>query len=146
MPVRIKLPARAPNGSSFIPVSTIAKIVAISVLAAIAIVVGVVWTTYAKYSRLADQKLAEGLLPKSSLLYAAPEEVGVGDPGTPLQFAARLRESGYGEDARSNPTGWYHLRASAIEIFPGPQSYGGSEPGVIRFQKNKISQIIALSD
>ena len=146
MPVRIKLPARAPNGGSFIPVSTIAKIVALSVIAAIVIAVAVVWTTYAKYSRLADQKLAEGLFPKSSLLYAAPEEVGVGDPGTPLQFAARLRESGYGEDARNNPTGWYHLRSSAIEVFPGPQSYGGSEPGVIRFQKDKISQIIALSD
>ncbi len=44
------------------------------------------------------------------------------------------------------PAGWYHLRSDAIEIFPGPQSYGGSEPAVLRFRKGAISQIIALSD
>ncbi len=106
----------------------------------------VVWFYYAKYARLTDEKLAQGPFPNSSLLYAAPQTVGIGDPGTPLHFAAKLRESGYAEDARTNPGGWYHLRADAIEIFPGDRSYSGSEPGVLRFKDGKISSIIALSD
>jgi penicillin-binding protein 1B len=101
---------------------------------------------YSKYARLTDEKLAEGPFPNSSLLYAAPEVVGVGDSGTPLQFATRLRESGYGEDARTNPTGWYHVRPDAIEIFPGDRSLTDSEPGVVHFKAGKISSIIALSD
>ncbi len=146
MPVRIKLPSRAPNGRSFIPSTTVTKAIAVGILAIIIAIVAVVWVTYSKYAHLADQKLAEGLFPKSSLLYAAPEQVGVGDDGTPRQFAARLRESGYVEDARNNPVGWYHLRPDAIEIFPGPQSDGGLEPGVLRFRKGKISSVVALSD
>lgn len=106
----------------------------------------VVSALYVKYARLTDEKLAQGPFPNTSLLYAAPQVIGVGDRGTPLQFAARLRESGYGEDVRTNPTGWYHLRPNAIEIFPGDQSSTDSEPGVLRFVDGKISSIIALSD
>ncbi|HEY7305364.1 MAG TPA: PBP1A family penicillin-binding protein [Bryobacteraceae bacterium] len=116
---------------------------AIAVFLAVIIVVSVL---YAKYARLTDEKLAQGPFPNTSLLYAAPELVGIGDPGTPLQLASRLRESGYGEDARTNPTGWYHLRPDAIEIFPGDRSSTDSEPGVLRFGSGRISSIIALSD
>ena len=55
-------------------------------IAAFAIVFSVY---YSKYARLTDEKLAQGPFPHSSLLYSAPQVVGVGDPGTPLQFAAR---------------------------------------------------------
>ncbi len=148
MSVRIKLPAKtkAPDGRPFLPSTMLTKGIALGVVAVVAIVVIIALTAYGKYAHLADQKLAEGLFPKSSLVYAAPEDVGVGDKGTPLQYAARLQESGYAEDARNNPVGWYHVRADAIEIFPGPQSYGGSEPGVLRFRKGAISEIIDLSD
>ncbi len=107
-----------------------------------------IWVSfvYAKYARLTDEKLTQGPFPNSSLLYAAPETVGIGDPGTPLAFAARLRESGYGEDVRANPLGWYHLRPDAIEIFPSDRSSTGSEPAVLGFKDGKISSIIALSD
>lgn len=80
------------------------------------------------------------------MLYGAPELIGVGDAGSPRQLAARLRESGYGEDARENSTGWYHVRPDAIEIFPGPASYSGSEPGVVKFEDDKISAVISLGD
>jgi len=124
----------------------VTKAIALGIVAVLIIVIAIVCATYGKYARLADQKLAEGLFPKSSFVYAGPEDVGIGDKGTPLQFATRLQESGYGEDARNNPVGWYHLRSDAIEIFPGPQAYGGSEPGVLRFRNGAISQIIDLSD
>ena len=114
--------------------------------AAIAIVLTLVGFAYRKYARLTDQKLIQGPFPNSSMLYAAPEIVGIGDPGTPSQFAARLRESGYEEDQRTNINGWYHLRPNAIEIFPGDHATEDSEPGVLLFNSGRIASIIALSD
>ncbi len=148
MPIRIKLPRwaakrRAGSAKAKFPIKYILLFSAAAAVLAAVIVVSVL---YAKYARLTDEKLAEGPFPNTSLLYAAPEVVGIGDRGTPLQYASRLRESGYGEDVRTNPTGWYHLRPNAIEIFPGDQSSTDSEPGVLRFVDGKISSIIALSD
>ncbi|MBV8070945.1 MAG: PBP1A family penicillin-binding protein [Acidobacteriaceae bacterium] len=148
MPVRIKLPSKKPSSAkngrpSRVQVQNIALISAVALLAIAVIVVSVY---YAKFARLTDEKLTQGPFPNSSLLYAAPQLVGIGDPGTPLQFAARLRESGYSEDGRTNPIGWFHLRPDAIEVFPGDRSNSNAEPGVIRFADGRISSIIALSD
>jgi penicillin-binding protein 1B len=148
LPVRIKLPAKAASPRSkprrlAIPLK---KSLLFAALGMVVIGIIVVASNYAKYARLTDEKLAQGPFPNSSLLYAAPRTVGIGEPGTPLQFAVRLRESGYVEDARTNRGGWYHLRPDAIEIFPGDRSYTGSEPGVLRFRDGKISSITGLSD
>ncbi|MGC2660894.1 MAG: PBP1A family penicillin-binding protein [Bryobacteraceae bacterium] len=140
MPVRVRLPKYP------LAFSTVGKVVIISVGVLFATAAIVCAVAYSKYSRLTDQKLTEGPFPHSSMLYAAPEEVGIGDPGTPLQFAARLREAGLAEDARTNAMGWYHLRPDAIEVFPGVDSYTGAEPGVIRFDNGQISDIISLTD
>ena len=148
MPVRIKIPAKADSvrrvraGTP----SPVSKFLFFGIIAALVIVAIVVCFYYAKYARLTDEKLAQGPFPNSSMLYAAPQVVGIGDPGTPLQFAAKLRENGYGEDVRTNTIGWYHLRPEAVEIFPGASSYAGAEPGVLRFENGKISSIIGLSD
>ncbi len=148
MPVRIKLPEKAKfKRSALSPTAVrVSKILLIALVAIVAIVGTIVAFDYAKYARLTDEKLTQGPFPNSSLLYAAPETIGVGDTGTPLGYATRLRESGYGEDARANPVGWYHVRPDAIEIFPGDRSSTGAEPGVLRFENSKISSIIALSD
>jgi penicillin-binding protein 1B len=90
--------------------------------------------------------LKEGPFPDTSLLFAAPQVIGVGDPGSQPELVNRLRESGYGEDRRGNPIGWYHLRPDAIEVFPGDRSSTTAEPGVIGFKNGKLSSIIALSD
>jgi len=146
--VRIKLPARRKTARD--PLSRRLKRASLYGLAvALAIlVVATVWVSfvYAKYARLTDEKLTQGPFPNSSLLYAAPETLGIGDPGSPLALANRLRESGYTEDARSNPIGWYHLRSEGVEIFPGEHSATGSEPGVLRFAGGRIASIVALSD
>jgi penicillin-binding protein 1B len=101
---------------------------------------------YHKYAKLSDQKLLAGPFPNTALLYAAPVQVGIADPGSPAEIAAMLRESGYGEDVRQNRQGWFHLRPDAIEIFPGPDSYFEAEPGVIRFAKGQVQSIISLRD
>ncbi len=148
MPVRIKVPAKAGAGKreSTRPAPPLVKFLLFGAIAAAVIALIVIWFYYAKYARLTDEKLAQGPFPNSSLLYAAPRTIGIGDPGTPLQFAGKLRESGYAEDTRANATGWFHLRPDAIEIFPGDRSFAGSEPAVLRFVDGRISSIFALSD
>jgi len=148
LPVRIKLPAK-PGTSPSASYPRLRSILQYGLLSAgilfviLAIVVGVY---YNKYARLTDEKLLTGPFPNSSSLYAAPSVVSIGDPGTPGQFAARLRESGYAEDVRGSSSGWYHLRPSAIEIFPANKALPGSEGGVLKFEDGEISSIISLSD
>jgi penicillin-binding protein 1B len=148
LPVRVKFPTKAasPRRKSARLAVPLKKALLFGAIAIAVTAIILVSSRYAKYARLTDEKLAHGPFPNSSLLYAAPRIVGVGELGTPLQFAMRLRESGYVEDARTNPAGWFHLRPDAIEIFPGDRSYTGSEPGVLRFQNGKISSITGLSD
>lgn len=122
------------------------KITLLCILAVVVIAGSILAYYYSKYSRITDEKLARGPFPEPSLLYAAPEPVMVGDAGTPPEISLRLRQAGYSEDARTNRMGWYHLRPDAIEIFPGPDSYFESEPGVIRFKDDKVSDIISLRD
>lgn len=100
---------------------------------------------YLKFARLVDEKLAGGPFTNTSRLFAAPDAVNIGDEGDPEEIAAQLRRAGYGEN-RSNRMGFYNLRGRSIEIFPGPDSYFQEEAGLIRFEKNRVSQIISLRD
>jgi penicillin-binding protein 1B len=149
LPVRIKIsrPARRSRGRRPSRLgANVSRILFWSLSGSAVVLFALVCFTYSKYARLTDEKLAHGPFPNSSMLFAAPGSVAVGDPGTLSQVTYRLRESGYSQDARSNPLGWYHLRPDAIEIFPGDRSFTSSEPGVVHFADGKISSIIALSD
>jgi penicillin-binding protein 1B len=149
LPIRIKLQPKVRRLQKAATRSAIRRI-SLYVLAGVlaTLLVAGVWVSlvYSKYARLTDDKLAQGVVPHSSMLYAAPELIGVGDPGTPLSLAARLRQSGYEEDARDNVVGRYHLRPDAIEIFPGDKSATQSEPAILRFQNGKIVSIASVSD
>lgn len=100
---------------------------------------------YVKFSRLVERKLRSGPFPSTSMIFAAPRAINVGDAITPEEIAAQLRRCGYSE-SRTNRMGWYHLRADAIEIFPGPDSYFDEEPGVIKFRDGQVVEIISLRD
>src|SRR5581483_3328158 len=97
------------------------------------------------YARLIDEKLRVGPFANSAKLFAAPEAVSVGDEITPVDVAAELHRSGY-TSSRSNPIGSYQMQANSISIFPGKESYFEQEPGVIKFNGNRISQIYSLQD
>ncbi len=100
---------------------------------------------YVRYSRLIERKLRAGPFQSTSMIFAAPRVVMLGDAITPEEIIAQLRRSGYSE-SRTNPMGWYHLRPDALEIFPGPDSYFDQEPGVIKFAEGRVAQIISLRD
>jgi penicillin-binding protein 1B len=106
--------------------------------------VGVFTYYYMKYARIIEDKLRNGPFANTSLLYAAPERVMVGDQTNPLELADYLRGTGYSE-SNGNRLGWYHVRPDAIEINPGPESYD-SEGAVIKIERGKVSQIISLRD
>ncbi len=101
---------------------------------------------YVKYSRLIDRKLRAGPFQSTSMVFAAPRVVTVGDEIGPSDIISQLRRSGYGESS-GNRMGWYHIRPDdAIEIFPGPDSYFDNEAGVIKFSGGRVSRIISLRD
>ncbi len=101
---------------------------------------------YVKYSRLIDHKLKVGPFQSTSMVFAAPRVVSVGDEIAPGEIIAQLKRSGYGESSGTR-IGWYHLRPDgAIEIFPGPDSYFDNEAGVIKFYGRRVAEIISLRD
>src|SRR5665213_3138135 len=99
------------------------------------------WVHYAK---IVDTRLRGGPFSTTAKIYAAPEVIGVGDAVTPSEIVADLRRSGYTE-SRSNPAGWFEVKADSVEIFPGPESRD-TESGTIRFAKDKVVQIVSLRD
>ena len=100
---------------------------------------------YVKYSRLIEVKLAAGPYANTSMLFAAPRTVGVGDLASPQELATELRRSGYNE-SRNNRMGYYTIKPEEIDIYPGPDSYFKRDEGVVKFRGPKVSQIISLAD
>ena len=100
---------------------------------------------YVKYARLIDNKLRVGAFASTSMLYAGPHQVTVGDQSTPDEIAALLRNSGYTE-GRNSPMGYYTLRPDAVEVYPGPESYYRREGAVIKFAAKKVNRIVSLRD
>jgi penicillin-binding protein 1B len=100
---------------------------------------------YVKYSKLIEAKLAAGPFANTSMLFASPHSVAVGETATPQEIATELRHAGYTESP-NNRMGHYTLRAEGIDIYPGPDSYFKREDGVLKFDKGKVSRIISLAD
>jgi penicillin-binding protein 1B len=100
---------------------------------------------YVKYSRLIEAKLGVGPFANTSMLYAAPRTVAVGDIANPQEIAMELRRSGYNESS-NNRTGYYTIKPGEIDIYPGPDSYFRRDDGVVKFTGAKVSRIISLAD
>jgi penicillin-binding protein 1B len=100
---------------------------------------------YVQFARMIDQKLARGPFQTTSLIFASPMRVAIGDAVRPEDIVAQLRRSGY-DERRNNRLGWYRLINDAVEVYPGPESYFDMEGGVIRFQDGRVSDIISLRD
>ena len=99
---------------------------------------------YAKYARITEEKLKAGPFAHTSLLYAAPRPVMLGDQAQPGEIAAYLQRCGYSESS-NNRLGWYRVRPDAIEINPGPDAYD-PEGAVVKIQRGRVTQIISLRD
>ena len=106
--------------------------------------VGVFTFYYHKYAQIIEEKLRNGPFANTSMLYAAPQPVMLGDQTEPSELADYLRRAGYTESNR-NRLGWYHVRPDAVEINPGPDAYDG-EGAVIKIERGKVAHIISMRD
>ncbi len=106
--------------------------------------VGVFTYYYGKYARIIEDKLRNGPFANTSMLYAAPQPVMVGDQTQAAEITDYLQRAGYTESNR-NRLGWYHVRPDAVEINPGPEAYDG-EGAVIKIEGGRVSHIISLRD
>ena len=110
----------------------------------VTLAVGTFTFFYVKYAGVIEEKLRNGPFANTSLLYATPKPVMIGDGLQPAELAEYLRRAGYSESS-NNRLGWYHLRAGAIEVNPGPDAYD-AEGAVIKVDGGHVSQIISLRD
>ncbi len=142
MPVRIKA-KRKPLVLRFL-LNPWGKVFVLAFLLTLGAGIAAFVYVYDYYARITDEKLKAGPFANSSLIYAAPRPVMVGEEAQLNEMTDYLRRCGYSE-ASNNRVGWFHLRADAIEINPGPEAFD-SEGAVIKVRGGKISQIISQRD
>ncbi|MGA2213806.1 MAG: transglycosylase domain-containing protein [Bryobacteraceae bacterium] len=143
MAVRVQVPRKA--SAVRVVLHPIGKILLVLLVLGLTTGFGVFTFYYVKYSRLIESKLAAGPFANTSLLFAAPRTVDVGDIADPQEIASDLRRSGYTESA-SNRMGYFTLKPEEIDVYPGPDSYFKRDEGVIKFAGRKVTQIISLAD
>jgi penicillin-binding protein 1B len=107
--------------------------------------IGIFSFFWIQYSRIVDQKIKEGPFTETAMLFAAPEQISVGDNVTMDELITSLRRRGYTE-ARSNRAGWYNVRRDGVEIFPGVDAYVNIEPGVVFIKNNTVVRIVSSRD
>ena len=141
--VRVQVPKKA-SAVRFV-LNPIGKILLVLLVVGATTGFGVFTYYYVKYSRLIDAKLAAGPFANTSMLFAAPRTVDVGDVADPEEIASDLRRSGYTESPK-NPMGYFTLKPDEIDVYPGPDSYFKRDEGVIKFAGHKVTHIISLAD
>jgi len=100
---------------------------------------------YSYYSHRIEAKLAAGPYANTSMLFAAPRTIAVGDAASPEEIASDLRHSGYNE-SHNNRMGYFAMKPDEIDVYPGPDSYFKRDEGVIKFRGSKVARIISLAD
>ncbi len=78
---------------------------------------------YVHVARVIDARLSGNVFNHASVVFAAPSEVIVGQPGTPAAFAARLRRALYTAGTESASVGTYQLTDDRLIVRPGPASF-----------------------
>ena len=100
---------------------------------------------YVRYSRMIDQRLQGDVFPNVAQVYAAPEKLRLGQPGSVGGVLAHLRQAGFG-DRKDTLRGRYEAIRGGVRIYPGPDSYFSQEPAEVRFADGKVSSIVSMKD
>lgn len=104
---------------------------------------------YVRFARLIDARLSGDVFANASLVFAAPTEVRVGQPGNAAEFAARLRKALYAEGKGGSEVGTYRLVDDRLEIYPGRLSFFQGEdsrqgPAALMFRDGRLVSITTL--
>jgi len=100
---------------------------------------------YDVYARVIDARLSSPIFSQTSILFAAPKTVAVGEPLTPAVLVGWLRQAGYAAD-QSSPVGTYTLAGDMIGIQPGPEAYHARIPVQVEFQNGAVATIANAAD
>ncbi len=138
MPVKLKLSPNSRQGGFF---WRLFRIAVIAVLFAVLVGAGTFFYYYNHYQNLVDERLAAGpLFASVAQIYAAPQEVRVGQHLTVPAIASELKSAGYNTNEK---LGTFDLRQNAILIKPGPQSYLATDGATITTSDDQVVTITA---
>lgn len=125
------------------------KIIIRSILGSLALllVMGTAFlvNAYISYSKLVDERLANGYLTSRAGIYAAPRKLSAGQTISREALVALLRRAGYIERAASDVwSGSFTAQANGIEIRPRHiSSYTGPSVVTVSFdEKNRIAELL----
>ena len=119
----------------------------VSIVLLCLLVVGGVFAYYwVSYGRMIDDHLAGHVNQTTARLYAAPEQISVGEKLSASDLVSRLQRAGYNEADRAGAKGWYAEKGDAVEVHPEQDSYfAGKNALRVEFSHGAI-QTIALLD
>ncbi len=95
---------------------------------------------YDVYAQVIDARLASPIFSQTSLLFAAPRTVAVGEGLTPAELVNWLQQAGYAQD-QASPVGRYTTAGDLIAIQPGPEAYHARLPVQVQFANGAVSSI-----
>ena len=138
MPVKVKLGS---NGGGFF--GSLVRFFLVVILFCVLLGGAVFGYYYFKYQDVVDQRLAAGpLFASVAQIYAAPQEVRIGQKLTVGSIANDLRSAGYNENPQM---GTYEQRGDQILIKPGPQSFHDTDGATITTQDGEVAAITSES-
>jgi penicillin-binding protein 1B len=138
MPVTVKI---APIGRPASLLWSVFRLFMIVFLIGVLIAAGIFFFYYRQYEQVVDDRLAQGpLFASVAQIYAAPQEVRVGQSLSVNAIAASLKSAGY----NTNPgLGTFDLREDSIFIKPGAQSYLAPDGATITTSGGQVVSITA---
>ena len=106
---------------------------------------------YVRFTRVIDARLSGDVFNNTSLIFAAPTSVFVGEATTPEEVSARLRKGLYAEYEGGSKVGTYRQVGNRLEIRPGSASFFQSDyfkegPAALEFANGHIVSITSLAD
>ena len=144
MPIAIKLrPKSARKGQPFWRRSVLFRAALITATLGFVAFITVFAYYYHRYEKIVDERISRPIFNDSAQIYAAPELVRVGDRWSLDGIAGELRAAGYSAPGTQTPSGrgTFKRSRSAIDIQPGPESYGGSPAANIRIDGGQVRAI-----
>ena len=98
---------------------------------------------YSKYSKIVDERIRRPIFNEPAQIYAAPDQVNVGEKWTAAAILANLRGAGYVPQgsAEQSKVGSYSLHGASIDVKPGPSSYHPGAAATLVLKDGEIDSI-----
>ncbi len=139
MPVKLKLAPTTTRRRGFL--SSVVRLLVAAALLGILLFTGIFFYYYERYQDVVDKRLAAGpLFASVAQIYAAPQEIRVGQTRTINSIATDLRSAGYNSNSQ---LGSFEAHEGSILIKPGPESFHNTDGATIAVDDGKISSITA---